>query len=144
MNLSNTCKAAIKAVIYLASVHDENRKATIRQIAAEVGENEHTVGKLLQNLVKQDIIQSIKGPTGGFFLNSEQLKQPIMNIIEAVDGKSVFRRCGLGLNKCSENHPCPIHHEYQKARDIIENLYTKKSVESMCRSISRGKAFLSD
>lgn len=145
MTLSNTCKAAIKSVIYLASkrkVSDDN--STIKEISLEVGENEHTVGKLLQTLVKQGIINSIKGPSGGFFVSEEQINLPLLDVVEAIDGKGIFTKCGLGLSKCSKSHPCPIHFEYKEARDLVENLFKEKRVADMCKSINNGKTFLSD
>ena len=66
--LSLTCKAAIKAVVYLGLRVESGDKSSIKEIADFIDENEHTVGKLLQTLVKKDIINSAKGPTGGFYL----------------------------------------------------------------------------
>src|SRR5688572_21342169 len=107
--LSLTCKNAVKAVIYLAS---KNRagNAGIKEIAAFIDASEHTVGKLLQTLVKNDIINSQKGPSGGFYISKEQLRKPIIAIVKAIDGEHAFKECGLGLSKCSATHPCPIHH----------------------------------
>jgi Rrf2 family protein len=142
MTLSNTCKAAIKSVIYLASRHHENVKSTIKEIAQEINENEHTVGKLLQSLVRQGVINSNKGPSGGFYLSEEQFNQPISEIVFAIDGKNVFNKCGLGLEKCNELHPCPLHFEYKKGRDLIEKLFRKKIVSELCESVNNGEAFL--
>ena len=106
--LSLTCKIAIKAVIYLASKHGNGVNAGIREIAGDINANEHTVGKLLQILVKQSVINSVNGPSGGFRISREQIQLPVITIVEAIDGKRVFQECGLGLSKCSSEHPCPI------------------------------------
>ena len=92
--LSLTCKTAIKAVIYLASKFDLGQKASIKEIAEYIDASEHTVGKLLQILVKENVINSSKGPTGGFHINSIQRVQPIINIVFAIDGREVFNQCG--------------------------------------------------
>ena len=86
--LSNTCKTAIKAVIYLASKADRNEKAGVKEVAQNINASEHTVSKILQNLVKQKIINSIKGPTGGFFITEAQRQQPIINIVIIVQDPS--------------------------------------------------------
>src|SRR5665647_2669954 len=134
--LSNTCKTAIKAVIYLSSKFDTEENAEY------INANEHTVGKILQTLVKQNVIKSLKGPSGGFYISKEQQKQPIINIVEAIDGKQIFKACGLGLSKCSSSHPCPIHHDYKEARDIIENLFRQKKVLDLCEPVNNGVAYL--
>ncbi|KAA9038029.1 Rrf2 family transcriptional regulator [Ginsengibacter hankyongi] len=140
--LSNTCKTAIKAVIYLSSKFDTEENAGIKEISELINASEHTVGKILQTLVKQNIINSVKGPSGGFYISKEQQKQPIINIIEAIDGKQVFKSCGLGLSKCSSTHPCPIHDEYKEARDIIEKLFRQKRVMDLCEPVTKGLAYL--
>lgn len=140
--LSYTCKTAIKAVIYLASKFESGENAGIKEIAELINASEHTVGKLLQTLVKQGVINSLKGPTGGFYISKEQIKQPIINIVEAIDGKNVFKECGLGLSKCSAAHPCPIHNEYKEARNLIEKLFNTKRIADLCEPVNSGVAYL--
>ena len=140
--LSYTCKTAIKAVIYLASKHDIRANAGIKEIAEYIDASEHTVGKLLQTLVKQSVINSVKGPSGGFHISEEQLNQPIVNIVAAIDGNEVFKECGLGLSKCSSTHPCPIHDEYKVARNLIEKLFTTNKIGDLCKPVNSGLAYL--
>ena len=140
--LSYTCKTAIKAVIFLAIKHESGEKFAIREISEYLEASEHTVGKLLQTLVKQGIINSLKGPTGGFFMTQIQMEQPIINVVLAIDGNSVFKDCGLGLNKCSSLNPCPIHYEYKEARDLIEQLFQTKKIIDLCKPVNAGMAYL--
>ena len=140
--LSLTCKTAIKAVIYLASKFEAGEKIGIKEIAAFIDGSEHTVGKMLQTLVKNEVILSAKGPAGGFYITTRQIRQPIINIIEAIDGKDVFKQCGLGLSKCSATHPCPIHDEYKAVRDLFEKLCRQKKVLDLCEPVSDGLAYL--
>jgi len=140
--LSYTCKTAIKAVIYLASKAEENDKAGMVEIANHIEASEHTVGKILQTLVRKGLIHSSKGPSGGFFINESQRVQPIINIVEAIEGDQVFKGCGLGLSKCSASHPCPIHDDYKVARDLIEKLFREKKVKDLYDPVSNGLAFL--
>ncbi len=139
---SLTCKTAIKAVIYLGSKKDREERSGIKEIAEYIGASEHTVGKLLQALVKNEVIKSAKGPTGGFYLSNAQMQQPVINIVYTIDGPGVFTECGLGLRKCSATQPCPIHHEYKKAREIMEGLFKQKKVVHLCEPVNGGVAFL--
>jgi len=140
--LSHTCKTAVKTVIYLASKFESGEKTGILEIAQYLNASEHTVGKLLQSLVKQEIIKSLKGPSGGFFITKKQLSQPIINIVEAIDGKEIFKQCALGLSKCSSAHPCPIHNDYKVARDILENLFKTKKVIDLFGPVNNGLTYL--
>lgn len=140
--LSVTCKTAIKAVIYLASKFKSAEKTGIIEIAKYIDASEHSVGKLLQTLVKENIINSSKGPTGGFYISKEQIKLPIIHIIEAIDGKEIFKECGLGLSKCSSTHPCPIHNDYKEGRDLMEKLFKSKKIADLCEPVNNGFAYL--
>ena len=140
--LSLTCKTAIKAVIYLSSKFESGEKSGIKEIAEFINASEHTVGKMLQTLVKEEVINSAKGPTGGFFITGKQLNQPIINIIEAIDGKDVFKQCGLGLSKCSSTHPCPIHNDYKVVRDLFEKLCRDKKMSDLCEPVNNGLTYL--
>ncbi|MBS1750570.1 MAG: Rrf2 family transcriptional regulator [Bacteroidetes bacterium] len=142
--LSHTCKIAIKAVIYLSGKYETGENAGIKEIAEQINASEHTVGKTLQLLVKQKVINSLKGPSGGFYLNESQQNQPISNIVETIEGKGTFKECGLGLSKCSESHPCPIHNEYKVARDLIEKIFREKKIKELCDPVTNGLAFLMD
>jgi Rrf2 family protein len=140
--LSLTCKTAVKAVIYLASKYEWGSNAGIKEIAKYIEGNEHTVGKLLQTLVREGVINSVKGPSGGFYISKEQLKKPIITIVEAIDGREVFNECGLGLSRCSATHPCPIHDEYKISRDCIQKLFSKNKIIDLCEPVNKGIAHL--
>ncbi len=140
--LSYTCKTAVKAVIYLASKFETGEKSGIVEIAKYLRASEHTIGKMLQTLVKENVIRSLKGPSGGFYIDKIQLRQPIIRIVEAIDGNQVFKECGLGLSRCSSTHPCPIHDEYQAGRDLIEKLFKNRKIIDLCEPVNSGLTYL--
>lgn len=140
--LSLTCKTAIKAVIYLASKFESGEKSGIKEIAEFIDASEHTVGKMLQTLVKENVILSSKGPSGGFYITAKQKNQPIIKIVEAIDGREVFKQCGLGLSKCSATHPCPIHDDYKEVRDRFEKLCTERKLSDLLAPVQNGLAHL--
>lgn len=136
------CQTAIKAVIFLYSQKDEQHYTGIRKIAAAIDCSEHTVGKLLQLLVKNKIIGSIKGPSGGFFITPKQGQLPVITIVEAIDGREKFTECGLGLAKCSKDHPCPIHFQYGPIREELEKIFRERKVADLCQTVDNGESYL--
>jgi Rrf2 family protein len=140
--LSYTCKTAIKAVIYLAAKNEQGEKAGILEVSKHIDASEHTVGKILQTLARHGLINSVKGPSGGFFMSKTQQNQPISNIVETIEGKQIFKECGLGLSKCSALHPCPIHDDYKAARDMIEKLFREKKIRDLRDPVTNGLAYL--
>lgn len=140
--LSLTCKAAIKAVIFLGSKLPTAERHSLKEVAAFIGENEHTVGKLLQRLVKAGIIMSAKGPHGGFYMLPKQADQRVIKIVEAIDGKEIFQQCGLGLSKCSDIRPCPFHEAYKPIREQFRQLCESRRVRDLYIGLNSGLAHL--
>ncbi len=140
--LTHTCKSAIKAVVYLSSKEDSNSRSTIKDIALHIEVSEHTLGKLLQVLVKKNIICSEKGPSGGFYITKAQLKLPLMTIIDAIDGKEIFKECGLGLTKCNNSKPCSIHNQYKVARDLFMDIFNNNKISDLGESVNKGLSYL--
>lgn len=54
--LSNTCKYAIRALIYLGRYSKNGEKIGIKKIAGDLGMPTPFLGKILQNLVKHKIL----------------------------------------------------------------------------------------
>lgn len=114
---SKTCEYAIRALIFIAQKSKDGNKAGIKEIAKGIDSPEHFIAKILQDLGKRGLVQSIKGPNGGFYLEDKSLKKTIADIVMVIDGDKIFTGCGLGLKNCSEKKPCPIHYEYKHVRE---------------------------
>lgn len=141
--LSQTCQIAIKAAIYLSQQKGKNGpRVGVLIIAKEINASEHTVGKVLQRLVKSKIVCSQKGPSGGFYMTDAQRNLPIIKIVYAIDGVDTFRKCALGLNNCSASHPCPIHEDYEKARGEVEKVFRRRRIIELCEKVEEGISYL--
>ena len=142
--ISKACKYGIRAAIFVASRAKEGVKFNVKQIAKEVDAPEAFMAKILQILNKQRIITSLKGPYGGFYIEEFQLKQPIINIVSAIDGMSVFNECGLGLKQCSEKHPCPMHNQYKMAREAFLNAFQQTTIVQLAQQVNGGTSFINN
>ena len=53
-----------------------------------------------------------------------------MSIIECIDGQDNFNSCFIGLPKCSDDNPCPIHHLAAPLRNqMIQTLKNESIAE---------------
>lgn len=133
--ISKKCKYAIRAILHLAVESCKENKKNIRKLAEELKLPTPYLGKILQELVPKNIITSIKGPNGGFYLTEKNLQTPLINIVKAIDGLSFFETCGLGLDECSDDHPCPIHQDFKISRDHLKNVFANKTVQELAGEI---------
>ncbi|WP_298493393.1 Rrf2 family transcriptional regulator [uncultured Algibacter sp.] len=140
--LSNSSKYAIKAVLYLAINSNEEKKVTVKDISTPINVPQAYIAKLLQELVKADIISSTRGPKGGFYLNEVNKNQPVINILNVIDGEKRLTSCMLSLEKCKEEKPCPLHNILSPSRKKITHLLHLKSIKDLATEVQLGNAFL--
>ena len=119
---SKTCEYAIRAVFFIASKTARGERVGVKEVAEGIDSPEHFLSKILQDLSRKKLISSAKGPNGGFYLDEHSLKRPLSEIVEAIDGNSLFTGCALGLKQCSEINPCPLHHQFKDIRQQISNM----------------------
>lgn len=135
---SKTCEYGIRAVLFIAHKTTAGSKVGIKDIAAGIDSPEFFLGKILQDLSRKGIISSIKGPNGGFYLDSPALLRPLSEIVEAIDGDSLFKGCALGLKQCSEVNPCPLHHEFKAIRNNIQRMLANTTIGNFNEELMNG------
>ena len=140
---SKSCEYAIRATIFIASKCCENRKVGLKEIALAIDSPVPFTAKILQKLTKDRIVNSTKGVNGGFEIYKKDLKSiKLIQIVEAIDGSSVFSGCGLGLETCSEEHPCPVHFEFKEIKERLHAMLEKTSLEELASDVKAGSSFL--
>jgi Rrf2 family protein len=128
--LSKSSKYAIRAVLYISNYSNKHTKIGSKQIAEELHIPAPFLAKTLQELTKKNIISSVKGPHGGFYLSPENNEKTLLEIIECIDGLHKFESCFLGQEECNSINPCVIHHLYYPFKnELLEKLKTKSIVE---------------
>jgi Rrf2 family transcriptional regulator, iron-sulfur cluster assembly transcription factor len=144
MMFSKSCEYAIKAVLNLCIATKDGGKISIHEIADAIESPEPFTAKILQLMVKYKIISSSKGPGGGYYIDKKANPIVVMDIVNVIDGKQAFERCGLGLKKCDGNHPCPIHDQFINYSQQLNTLLEKKTIQEFSAGILAGKTFISN
>ena len=140
---SKTCEYGIRATIFIASQSYQNTRVGLRDIAKKIDSPEAFTAKILQILSKNNIINSIKGVGGGFDIPKDTMNQiTLSQIVTALDGDRVFTGCGLGLDNCSEEHPCPIHDKFTAIRNELAFMLENTNLEELALGIKSGNTFL--
>lgn len=118
---SKSCEYGLRAVIFIAEQSTENKKVGVKEIVEAIGSPEAFTAKILQLLTKKGILDSIKGPYGGFRIPKARLKEiTLSKIVAVLDGDTIYTGCGLGLKQCDANSPCPLHHKFVDIRSRLK------------------------
>jgi Rrf2 family protein len=139
---SKTCEYAIRAMIFIAQKSKEGSKVGFKEIAKGIGASEYFIAKILQDLSRKGIVQSLKGPTGGFYLDEGSSKCSLADIVTAIDGDKLFNGCGLGLKSCNEKKPCPLHDKFKILRDHIKEMLEDARIGEFSGALENKLSFL--
>ncbi len=118
MIYSKTCEFAIRALVYFVN-HPEKSVVSVKEVGRESGVSPSYVAKIFQCLVKSRILVSQRGSLGGYSLAVPAYQLTLLKIIHALDDlkKSPFSNCIMGLDRCGDGNPCPLHAVWAKSKD---------------------------
>jgi len=129
--LSNTCKYAIRAVIYISVYATPGKKVGIKEVSSELDIPSPFLGKILQTLAKHNILDSTKGPNGGFTLSRRAEEITLMDIVEIIDGTDIFTTCLIRTTKCSDDKPCGLHGNVSELRKQLKNFFINQTINDL-------------
>ena len=139
--LSNTCKYALRALIYLGKFSRDDKRIGIKKISEDLQLSSPFLGKILQSLVKQKLLVSTKGPNGGFSLAKKASDISLWEIVTKVDGEEFFTNCLISLEPCKSHDPskplCPVHSQYEMLRKEIKSFYQDTTLEVIGQDIDK-------
>jgi DNA-binding IscR family transcriptional regulator len=121
---SKTFGYALRAAAFVAIHGTDGRKVGLHEISKELEIPHHFLGKIMQDLVRHGILDSLKGPSGGFYVNL------------------VFNQCALNIKRCSSDHPCPLHHDFAVCREGMLKVMAVRTIGEMAHDVKIGNSFL--
>ncbi|MCE7992105.1 MAG: Rrf2 family transcriptional regulator [Roseivirga sp.] len=132
---SKACQYAIKVMVFIASNQREGNRTGLKEIIAALDSPEAFTAKILQQLVRGGLLESYRGPSGGFVLPQNK---PILifDVVNVIDGKQLIEECVLGLTHCSDETPCPVHDKFSGIRNHLKQTLISTSVSD--RSLLAG------
>jgi Rrf2 family protein len=134
MIFSRTAEYVIRAFVNLA-LQPKDRFVIVRQIAEEEKIPTIHLGKVLQQFVKNGLLKSRKGPTGGFALRRSATQIRLIDIVEPLDGIRDYQRCAAGLAECSDDLPCPVHDSWTLVRSTILQYLERNTISDLATAL---------
>lgn len=140
---SSACEYAIRAMTYVAGFEPGTRLLA-RDISAHEKIPGPFLGKIFQTLVRAGLLKSSKGPGGGFALAKDPESISLYDIYRAIDGTTYLDACAVGLARCSDEVPCPLHERWKPIRERIRNYLEATSLADMAQASRKKRASLGE
>ncbi len=135
MIYSNACEYAIRALAHLARHPDQ------LHLAREIAESEripyYFLSKILQTLARQGLLRSAKGRGGGFELAKAPNRISLYDIKVCIDGDNDLYECAVGLSRCNDKQPCPLHDTFKPLREMIQTYLKETTLADMSDAVNK-------
>lgn len=124
--LSQTGEYALRALVHLA--HRGDGSGTLIQAeetADALGVPRSYLSKILHTLARAGLLESSRGPGGGFRLAEAAEEVPLARIVQIFDPHLLAeeRRCLMGREVCSDADACPAHEHWKDVSGRVQAFF---------------------
>jgi Rrf2 family protein len=139
--LSDASEYALRAVVWLGQRSGETQK--VREIAEGTRAAPGYLIKVLQGLVKADILTAQRGSLGGFTMARDPADLSVLEVINAIDPVERIHTCPLGI-ETHGTHLCPMHRRIDDAMNEIERSFASVTIAELINEPSRSRPLCSN
>lgn len=131
MRLTTKGRYAVTAMLDLA-LHYGDGPITLADISRRQAISLSYLEQLFSRLRRRGLVESVRGPGGGYRLSRAAEQISVVSVITAVDEEVDATRCG-GLGNCQDSQPCLTHELWsdlsQQIHDFLAGINLAQLVE---------------
>jgi Rrf2 family protein len=140
MIVSRSADYALRAMVYLARL-DSPRYVPANEIANEMRTPPFLLSRILQHLVKGELLLSMKGHHGGFRLRKSPDQVSVLEIIHLIDGPFVVHDCA-GKGDCGLSPDCDLRDVFATAEKNLEDVFQTVTLGALAAPRSNHESLL--
>jgi len=130
LNISEAASLALHAALMMSANPD--RLVSTHEIATALQGSEAHLAKVLQRLVKGGLVESSRGPAGGFRLKKESSEIYLLEIFEIIEGKLSDHECLLSSPICGKG-PCIFGGLLDSINRQVRDYFTRTRLSEFSR-----------
>lgn len=117
----------------LAILPEDGRYRLAQDLAQELEIPGPYLAKILQTLAQKQLLESVRGPKGGFRLARPAQDITVGQVVEALEGPDAVYSCAMGFPGCGPENPCPLHGAWSQVRAELDHCLTEVSIKALQR-----------
>jgi len=118
VQITRAADYAVRVTIHLATL-PPGVKAQRAELAAATGAPSSFLSKVLQRLVQTGLVFSSRGATGGFQLAWGKKDLTVLDVVEAIEGRTQLNLCLSDGPTCDRKTWCPGHPVWREAQNAL-------------------------
>ena len=130
---------AVQALTYLAA-QPSGKLVGAREMATKLEIPMPFLWKILRKLSVKRLVRSFKGVRGGYELARPARSIRVSEVLAAGRDGDQLGRCVLGLDKCDDSDPCPLHSQWKNLRKQMESRFQVTTLADLVRDLKPAQA----
>ena len=132
MQITREGDYGVRSVLYL-SRQPFKKISFVNEISEEYKIPRSFLAKILQKLVKANIVRSYRGVKGGFSLARQSRDISLLDVVEAIEGKIHLNLCLVDKKKCLFSKQCPVSPVWATVQAGFVDVLKKTNFEDLAR-----------
>lgn len=128
--LSQTAVYALRATLCLAGI-EPHARLRVDDIAERLDMPRNYLSKILHVLAREGVLDSTRGPHGGFALAKPARELTLAHIVEPFDQLPEEAPCLLGRPECTDADPCAAHAQWKGISNAIKDFFRRTSIADL-------------
>lgn len=116
--LSTTARHALRAVLLLARRNGDGW-IPAQEIAGSLDAPANYLSKVLRLLAQRGLLESVRGPHGGFRLAIPASEISLASLLEVIDDSPPSKICLMGDRPCDPAAPCVAHDRWMQVKERV-------------------------
>lgn len=126
--LSQTVEYALRATLYIG--RDQTRAVRVNEVADAIDAPRNYLAKILGQLARAGILESTRGPAGGFRLGAPARDLALADVVSVFD-VAERRRCLLGNGICGQNPSCTAHAAWAPIAKSMDGFFSHTTLADL-------------
>ena len=135
LRLSKKADYALLAMRHLAA-HSERGAVSARELAEAYDLPPELLAKVLQRLVRHQLLTSVQGIRGGYGLPRPANAISVVDVIQAIDGPLTVTACSETNHNCEQYSKCNIRDPLWQIKDRIVSALAATSIAGLATDLT--------
>jgi Rrf2 family protein len=138
MKLTKETEYALDGLASLAT-RPEGAVMAAAELADAVGTSTGFMSKIMQRLGTANIVRGHRGNPRGYSLAKPPDTISVRDVIESLEGDTIFERCIFWSEACSEVNSCPLHDVWKRVRPQVRAQLSDLTLRDLARRRSKSR-----
>jgi Rrf2 family protein len=116
----------------LAVMPEDGSYSLAKNLASSLDLPGPYLAKILQTLAQAGMLQSVRGPRGGFRLTRPAHHITVGEVVNTLEGIEAMAGCVMGFLHCqAQDNPCPLHAAWSEVKTHMDESMTQVTIRDL-------------